>query len=132
MIHTFFDGCVDPASLFPTAGMADFLRCFCTKVPEGFTIASVMLASGRSRNVAWFGSVLLGVATMACSRCAFRHHVVRSAVSCGGNDLRRGLGLIPEVNGSGVEMALVCLWVAMVLGWTGCFTVTRRKHFPVA
>src|SRR5438105_9540025 len=65
-IHTFFDG-IAIASGFLVSnwlGWIIFLAIFLHKIPEGFTISSVMLASGRSRTVAWSASVLLGVATL--------------------------------------------------------------------
>jgi len=54
LIHTFFDGNWRSPSgfLFPqrSAGSSSW-RFFLHKIPEGFTISSVMLASGRSRAV---------------------------------------------------------------------------------
>jgi ZIP family zinc transporter/zinc and cadmium transporter len=46
-------------------GWIIFLAVFLHKIPEGFTVASVMLASGKSRKFAWGSSVLLGVGTVA-------------------------------------------------------------------
>src|SRR5262249_34346106 len=51
LIHTFFDG-IAIASGFIVSnwlGWVIFLAVFLHKIPEGFTVASVMLASGRSR-----------------------------------------------------------------------------------
>jgi ZIP family zinc transporter/zinc and cadmium transporter len=67
IIHTFFDG-IAIASGFIVSnwlGWIIFLAIFLHKIPEGFTIASVMLASGRSRSLAWGASALLGAATLA-------------------------------------------------------------------
>src|ERR1700737_1913428 len=67
MIHTFFDG-IAIASGFMVSnwlGWIIFLAIFLHKIPEGFTVASVMLASGQSNRKAWGASVLLGVATFA-------------------------------------------------------------------
>src|ERR1035441_8211745 len=47
----------------PALGWIIFIAVFLHKIPEGFTVSSVMLASGRSRAVAWGSSVLLGIAT---------------------------------------------------------------------
>src|SRR5258706_6384310 len=66
-IHTFFDG-IAIASGFLVSnwlGWIIFVAVFLHKIPEGFTVASVMLASGRSRATAWWASALLGAATMA-------------------------------------------------------------------
>src|SRR5512142_2727462 len=66
MIHTFFDG-IAIASGFIVSnwlGWIIFVAVFLHKLPEGFTVASVMLASGRSRRFAWASSILLGAATL--------------------------------------------------------------------
>src|SRR5216110_1258309 len=67
VIHTFFDG-IAIASGFMVSdwlGWIVFLAVFLHKIPEGFTAASVMIASGRSKKVAWAASAILGAATMA-------------------------------------------------------------------
>src|SRR5262250_999257 len=67
IIHTFFDG-IAIASGFLVSnwlGWIIFLAVFLHKIPEGFTVASVMLASGRSRGTAWGASALLGAAAVA-------------------------------------------------------------------
>src|SRR5438477_9300013 len=67
VIHTFFDG-IAIASGFIVSnwlGWIIFLAVFLHKIPEGFTVASVMLASGQSRGIAWGASMLLGAATLA-------------------------------------------------------------------
>lgn len=67
VIHTFFDGIAITSGFLISnwLGWIIFLAIFLHKIPEGFTISSVMLASGRSRGVAWGASVLLGAATFA-------------------------------------------------------------------
>jgi zinc and cadmium transporter len=67
VIHTFFDGIAITSGFLVSnwLGWVIFLAIFLHKIPEGFTISSVMLASGRSRRAAWGASVLLGVATFA-------------------------------------------------------------------
>src|ERR1700735_1117860 len=79
IIHTFFDG-IAIASGFLVSnalGWLIFFAVFLHKVPEGFTVSSVMLASGRSRGTAWGASVILGGATLAgvLTMALFRHHV---------------------------------------------------------
>jgi len=54
LIHTFFDG-IAIASGFIVSnwlGWIVFLAVFLHKIPEGFTVASVMLAGGQSKKVA--------------------------------------------------------------------------------
>ena len=58
VIHTFFDG-IAIASGFLISGWLGwiiFLAVILHKVPEGFTASSIMLASGRSKTVAWAAS----------------------------------------------------------------------------
>ena len=65
-IHTFFDG-VAIASGFLVSnwlGTVLFVAIFLHKLPEGFTVASVVLASGQSRRNAILASGLLGAATL--------------------------------------------------------------------
>ena len=42
-----------------------FVAIFLHKIPEGFTVASLMLASGQSRGAALASSAILGAATLA-------------------------------------------------------------------
>src|SRR5260370_16496536 len=67
LIHTFFDGIAIASGFLVSQalGWIIFVAVFLHKIPEGFTISSVMLASGRSRASAWGSSVLLGIATVA-------------------------------------------------------------------
>ncbi len=67
LVHTFFDG-VAIASGFLLSnhlGWIIFAAVILHKLPEGFTVASVMLAGGSSRSRALFSAVLLGAATVA-------------------------------------------------------------------
>jgi zinc and cadmium transporter len=113
LIHTFFDG-IAIASGFLVSnwlGWIIFLAVFLHKIPEGFTVASVMLASGRSRGYAWGASVLLGAATLAgvFTMALFRHQVNEGLPLAGGVTIYVAASdLIPEVNKEpGVRMALV-------------------------
>jgi len=113
LIHTFFDG-IAIASGFIVSnwlGWIIFLAVFMHKIPEGFTIASVMLASGRSRRFAWGASVLLGAATVAgvMTMAVFRHEVgFGLPLSAGVTIYVAASDLIPEVNKEpGVKMALI-------------------------
>jgi len=55
LIHTFFDGIAIASGFLvsPALGWIIFIAVFLHKIPEGFTVSSVMLASGRSRGFAW-------------------------------------------------------------------------------
>src|SRR5579863_1993402 len=113
VVHTFFDG-IAIASGFLVSnwlGWVIFLAIFLHKIPEGFTIASVMLASGRSRGVAWGASVLLGAATFAgvLTMAMLQREVSFGLpLSAGVTIYVAASDLIPEVNREpGAKMALV-------------------------
>ena len=113
IIHTFFDG-VAIASGFLVSrwlGWAIFVAVFLHKIPEGFTAASVMLASGRSKSVAWGASAVLGMTTLAgvLAMAIFSHSLtVGLPLSAGVTLYVAASDLIPEVNREpGIKMALV-------------------------
>src|ERR1700752_1594774 len=123
LIHTFFDGIAIAAGFLVSnwLGWVIFLAVFLHKIPEGFTVASVMLASGRSRSYAWTTSVLLGAATLAgvLMMALLRHQVNEGLPLAAGVTIYVAASdLMPEVNKEpGVKMALVvflgvaCLFV---------------------
>jgi zinc and cadmium transporter len=112
-IHTFFDGIAITSGFLVSnwLGWIIFFAIFLHKIPEGFTITSVMLASGRSRRVAWGASVLLGAATFAgvLTMAVFRREVSFGLpLSAGVTIYVAASDLIPEVNREpGIKMALV-------------------------
>jgi zinc transporter ZupT len=66
-IHTFFDG-VSIAAAFLVSfrvGLLVFIAILLHKMPEGFTVASIMLASGRSTSKALWATLAIGAATLA-------------------------------------------------------------------
>ncbi|MBS1853521.1 MAG: ZIP family metal transporter [Acidobacteria bacterium] len=113
VIHTFFDG-IAIASGFLVSnwlGWIVFVAVFLHKIPEGFTVASVMLASGKSRSLAWGASVLLGAATLAgvLTMAVFHRQVSYGLpLSAGVTIYVAASDLMPEVNREpGVKLALV-------------------------
>lgn len=123
VIHTFFDGVAIASGLLVSAwlGGVIFVAIFLHKIPEGFTVASLMLASGQSRRAAFGSSAILGAATLAGMGLMF---VLRSTLA-DALPLASGVtlyvassDLIPEVNREpGIAMAaLVFLGVAVMLG----------------
>jgi zinc transporter ZupT len=66
MVHTFFDGVsIAAASLVDfRMGFLVFIAVLLHKLPEGFTVASMMLAAGRSRRGARVAALLVGLATL--------------------------------------------------------------------
>ena len=113
LIHTFFDGIAIASGFIVSEwlGWIIFVAVFMHKIPEGFTIASVMLASGRSRRFAWGASMLLGIATIAgvMMMALFRRQVgFGLPLSAGVTIYVAASDLIPEVNQeTGVRMALL-------------------------
>src|SRR6266404_4627339 len=66
-VHTLFDGVAIAAGFMigPALGALLSLAVLLHKVPEGFTIASIMLAGGQSRAAAVGAGALLGALTIA-------------------------------------------------------------------
>ena len=64
-IHTFFDGVSIAAAFLADVkvGILVFIAIMLHKVPEGFTVASIMLASGRSSKKAAAAALAIGAAT---------------------------------------------------------------------
>jgi zinc and cadmium transporter len=103
LIHTFFDGLAITSGFLVSSwlGWIIFAAVFLHKIPEGFTVASVMLASGRSRGVAWASSALLGGATiLGCLTMAIVQRSVTFGLplSAGAAIYVAASDLIPEVN----------------------------------
>jgi len=113
MSHTFFDGIAITSGFLISSwlGWIIFLAVFLHKIPEGFTVTSVMLASGLSKGKSWFASVMLGLATLAgVLTMAIGKHAVGYGlpVAAGVTIYVAASDLIPEVNREpGVRMALV-------------------------
>jgi ZIP family zinc transporter/zinc and cadmium transporter len=113
MIHTFFDG-IAIASGFLVShwlGWVIFVAVFLHKIPEGFTVASVMLASGSSRAAAFGSSALLGGATVVgvLTMSLLSHWLnIGLPIAAGVTLYVAASDLIPEVNQEpGVKMAFV-------------------------
>lgn len=113
VIHTFFDGIAIASGFLVSSrlGWIIFVAVFLHKLPEGFTIASVMLAGGRSRLFAWGSSILLGAATLLgvlTMSITQRAVGVGLPLSAGVTIYVAASDLIPEVNKEpGVKMAIV-------------------------
>lgn len=126
IIHTFFDG-IAIASGFLVSnwlGWIIFLAVILHKIPEGFTASSVMLASGRSRRVAWLASAVLGLATIlgVLTVTIFTRSVIAGLpLSAGVTLYVAASDLVPEVNRQpGIKMALAVfagVGLLLVLQW---------------
>ena len=112
-VHALFDG-VAIGSGFVVSnwlGVLIFLAILLHKAPEGFTMASVMLASGRSRSMAFYSAVALAAATLVGVLVI---ELIPSwlayglPVSAGVALYVAATDLVPEVNREpGIRMALV-------------------------
>ncbi len=106
-VHTFFDGVAIAAGFMigPALGALLSIAVFLHKVPEGFTIASVMLAGGRSRAAAIGAGAILCVLTLAgavATRFIAEGNVGEAlALSAGVTIYVAASDLIPEVNREG-------------------------------
>ncbi|HVF55811.1 MAG TPA: ZIP family metal transporter [Pyrinomonadaceae bacterium] len=106
-IHTFFDG-ASVAAAFGVdrkVGLLVFIAVLLHKVPEGFTAASIMLASGRAARSALYATLIIGAATLAgVLTVALLQAQVQEAVvyalpfSAGVTLYVAASDLIPEVN----------------------------------
>jgi zinc and cadmium transporter len=113
-VHTLFDGVAIAAGYLidPALGTLLFLAVLVHKVPEGFTVAAIMLAGGHSRATAIGGGVVLGVLTIlgaVGTGLIAQHHVGYAlALSAGVTIYVAASDLIPEINRAG----------GAALGWT--------------
>jgi ZIP family zinc transporter/zinc and cadmium transporter len=112
-VHALFDG-VAIGSGFVISnwlGWLIFLAILLHKAPEGFTMASVMLASGRSRTTAFYSAVALAAATLAgvlVIQLIPQWVPYGLPVSAGVALYVGATDLVPEVNREpGIRMALV-------------------------
>jgi zinc transporter ZupT len=112
-LHALFDGVAIGSGFLVSGwlGWLIFLAILLHKAPEGFTMASVMLASGRSRTTALYSAVALAAATLAGVLVI---ELVPSwlpyglPISAGVALYVAATDLVPEVNREpGIRMALV-------------------------
>ena len=102
-IHTLFDG-ISIGSGFlisPKLGLLIFGAVVLHKIPEGFTVSSITLASGRSRRTAIFASVILAVSTiLGAVLISFFSQTVRYALpfSAGVTFYIAASDLVPIIN----------------------------------
>jgi ZIP family zinc transporter/zinc and cadmium transporter len=106
-VHTLFDGVAIAAGFMvsPVLGGLLFLAVLLHKLPEGFTIASVMLASGHSRRAAIGAGATLSILTLvgalATGLLARDQVGYALALSAGVTIYVAASDLIPEVNREG-------------------------------
>jgi ZIP family zinc transporter/zinc and cadmium transporter len=112
-VHALFDGVAIASGfvLSNSLGWLIFIAIFLHKVPEGFTVASVMMASGRSRQAALTAASVLATATLlGVLVISFLPSWVEAGLplSAGVAIYVAATDLVPEVNREpGIRMALV-------------------------
>jgi zinc and cadmium transporter len=121
-IHSFFDGVAIAAGFLISTwlGAMIFLAVFLHKLPEGFTVASMVLTSGQSRKSAIRAAAALGGATLlgVALTGIFQGQLQYALPLSGGVTLYlAGTDLLPELNRepNWRLAALVFLGVAMLL-----------------
>src|SRR4030095_5656981 len=102
-IHAFFDGVAIAAGFLVSTwlGVVVFIAVFLHKLPEGFTVASMVLASGESRKSAIRAAGTLGGATLlgVALTSVFQGQLQYALPLAGGVTLYvAGTDLLPEVN----------------------------------
>ena len=130
--HTFFDGVAIGSGfvLSHWLGWVLFFAVFLHKIPEGFTVASVMLAGGRGRRAALNSALFLGATTvLGVLVINLEPSWVRVGlpVSAGVTIYVAATDLVPEVNR---EPGIGWLW-CFLRGWwcsfcCGCWGRGRR------
>ena len=109
-VHAFFDGLSIASGLAVSCslGLLLFVAILLHKLPEGFTVASIALASGQGRRGALRSSMVLAVATLVGALSLLDPSWVRVALplSTGVTLYVAASDLIPEVNAiRGIKMA---------------------------
>jgi zinc transporter ZupT len=119
-VHTFFDGVTVASGMLASfdLGVLLLIATLMHKVPEGFTVAAVMLSAGRGRRSATNATLLVAGATLAgvIAVSLIRPAVVYTLPFSAGVTLYVAASdLIPEVNSLGGVRAslLVILGVAL-------------------
>ena len=127
-IHAFFDGFAISAGMQFNfyLGLMIFIAVLLHKIPEGLTIASVMLAAEHRRKTALLASVSIGVATMigivtVFMLSAVSEHVlgIAFAFSAGIAAYVGASDLIPEINKSGRRIIPLLVFGGMALFYAG-------------
>ena len=120
MIHTFFDGISIAAAsqIDIKVGFLVFLAVFLHKIPEGFTIGSMMIAAGKGMREVIIATSIIGATTLigvilfyfAGSYSGFSV-AYALPIACGVTLYVAASDLIPEVNHHGGKTPLVSLSV---------------------
>jgi zinc transporter ZupT len=128
MVHAFFDGfAISVGMQFNfTLGLLIFFAVLLHKIPEGLTIASVMLAADQGRRTALLASLAIAIATMLGIVGAFflagiseRVLGLAFAFSAGVATYVGASDLIPEINHSKKRIMPLLVFVGILLFYIG-------------
>ena len=126
LVHTFFDGVAIGAgfSVSRELGFLVFLAMFLHKIPDGFTIASIVRSTGHTSGQALAASTLLGISTLLGVVAFYAAGAPPFALplAAGCTLYVAATDLMPEVNREhGVKMAL------LVFAGMGLFLLVRSR-----
>ncbi|MFN0119531.1 MAG: ZIP family metal transporter [Blastocatellia bacterium] len=119
-VHAFFDGVTIASGLLTERrlGLLLFVAVILHKIPEGFTAASIMLASGHTPGAALRAAGLIGLATVAGALSISVISVPAQAalaLSAGVTLYVAASDLIPEVNREGGARASLMVFAGVAL-----------------
>jgi len=127
-VHAFFDGFTIAIGMqFDfVIGILVFFAVLLHKVPEGLTVASVMLSARSKRSTAMVASVAIGVATLIGSIAALAIGGGSQQLMAGAFAFSAGVAtyvgasdLIPEINHSRNRVIPLLVFAGMVLFYVG-------------
>lgn len=125
VVHTFFDGVAIGAAfgVSSSLGLLVFIAMFLHKIPDGFTVASIVLSTGNTPRRALVASALLGITTLIgvlAFHVSGTGQTYAMPLSAGCTLYVAASDLIPEVNReTGIRMAL------LVFAGMGLFLIVR-------
>lgn len=120
LIHAFFDGVTIASGLLLNLrlGVLLFLAVLLHKVPEGFTVASIMMSAGKTGRAALNATLLIAIATFAGIICVLlieRALIVALPLSAGATLYIATSDLIPEINREGGRKAPLFIFAGVAL-----------------
>jgi zinc transporter ZupT len=128
MVHAFFDGfSISIGMQFDFGlGLLIFIAIILHKIPEGLTIASVMMAAHHERRTVWLANLAVGGATiLGVAAPLFLAHTNQTvlggafAFSAGVAMYVGASDLIPEINHSHNRIIPLMVFVGMLLFYLG-------------
>lgn len=127
-LHAFFDGMAisSVATAKPTMGILISVAVLLHKIPEGLTVASVMLAGEHSKKQAYNAGYILGLSTILGALVVFFFVTFDEALigflfafSAGAALYVGACDLIPEINKTRGRIAPILVFIGMMLFYFG-------------